>query len=160
MCYLSGASSGTLIVGGNGFGTNITQLYNPVGIYFNSSSNSFILDNHYANNIVSWPIGATSWTILVGDINGNNGSNATMLTKPTDITFDPMGNMYVADRNNHRVQLFLSGQIEGITIAGVAGITGSNSTLFNQPWSVELDNQLNLYVADSNNHRIQKFSRY
>ncbi|CAF4005724.1 unnamed protein product, partial [Rotaria sp. Silwood1] len=30
-----------------------------------------------------------------------------------------MGNMYVADRENQRMQLFMNGQTEGITIAGV-----------------------------------------
>jgi len=83
-----------------------------------------------------------------------------MLTRPTHVTFDPMGNMYVADRNNQRIQLFMNGETEGITIAGVTGITGSNSILLNQPWSIELDNQFNLYVADSSNNRIKKFVRY
>ena len=71
-----------------------------------------------------------------------------------------MGNLYVADRNNHRIQLFMNGQLEGITIAGITSTIGSNSTLLTVPWSVALDNQLNLYVADSANHRVQKFLRY
>jgi hypothetical protein len=160
MYYSSGASSGSLVAGGNGAGTNITQLYNPVGIYSDSLSNSLVIVNHYANNVVRWPLGGTSWTLLAGDINGNNGTNSTMLTRPTHVTFDPMGNMYVADRNNQRIQLFMNGETEGITIAGVTGITGSNSILLNQPWSIELDNQFNLYVSDSSNNRIQKFVRY
>jgi hypothetical protein len=51
----------------------------------------------------------------------------------------------------------MNGQSDGITIAGVSG---SNSTMLNSPFSIALDNQLNLYVADTNNQRIQKFLRY
>ena len=71
-----------------------------------------------------------------------------------------MGNVYVADMSNHRMQLFVVGQSDGITIAGVTGISGANSTLLYRPYSVALDNQLNLYVSDTSNHRIQRFSRY
>lgn len=71
-----------------------------------------------------------------------------------------MGNIYVADRHNHRIQFFLLNQVNGMTIAGKTGINGNNSTLLNEPLDVALDNQLNLYVADWLNHRIQKFLRY
>ncbi|CAF1353775.1 unnamed protein product [Rotaria sordida] len=160
MCYVSGASSGFSVAGNSISGTSTTQLKNPVRVYFDSFSNSLIIVNHYAHNVVRWPLGATNWTLLAGDINGNLGNNATTLNRPTDVTLDPMGNMYVADRENHRIQFVMNGQTEGITIVGVTGTNGSDSTLLNRPWSVELDSQLNLYVADSNNHRIQKFLRY
>jgi hypothetical protein len=71
-----------------------------------------------------------------------------------------MGNVYVADRNNHRIQFFSSGGINGTTIAGVTGVSGSSNANLNTPWAVRLDGQLNLYVADCDNNRIQKFLRY
>ena len=71
-----------------------------------------------------------------------------------------MGNIYVVDRDNRRIQFFLSGQSNGKTIAGITGITGVNASLFNNPVSVVLDTQLNLYVSDYSNHRVQKFMRY
>ncbi|CAF5098933.1 unnamed protein product, partial [Rotaria sp. Silwood1] len=40
MSYASGASNGTLVIGGQGPGINSTQLYYPVGIHFDSVSNS------------------------------------------------------------------------------------------------------------------------
>lgn len=52
------------------------------------------------------------------------------------------------------------GQTVATTIAGVTSTSGSNSTLLNTPHAVRLDNQLNLYVTDTYNHRIQKFTRY
>ncbi|CAF1054949.1 unnamed protein product [Rotaria sordida] len=158
--YVSGASSGTVVAGGNGPGTNNTQLRNPAGLYFDSSTNSLVIANYGAHNIVRWVLGANSWTLIVGSINGSAGSTSTLLNYPTDVTFDFMDNMYVVDMFNHRVQVFFSGQTNGTTIAGVTGEIGSNSTLLNFPVSIVLDTQLNLYVADMNNHRLQKFTSY
>ena len=47
-----------------------------------------------------------------------------------------------------------------MTIAGITGILGANASLLNSPISVVLDTQLNLYVSDGENHRIQKFMRF
>lgn len=87
---------------------------------------------------------------------GQSGVSSTLLNNPDGITLDPMGNLYVADANNHRIQLFLAGRWDAITIAGIFGISGSNSTLLNQPFWVILDNQLNLIVSDTSNNRVQK----
>ena len=160
MRYSSGASSGTVVAGGNGFGLNYTQLWRPSGLYFDSFTNSFIIANSNAQNIVRWVLGASSWSFLGGSTNAISGNNATLLRYPIDVTLDPMGNIYIADRNNHRIQLLMVGQTEAITIAGVSNLLGTNASLLNTPYAVRLDDQLNLYVADSQNHRIQMFSRY
>ncbi|CAF1008402.1 unnamed protein product [Rotaria sordida] len=160
MRYFQNNSSGTLVAGGNGNGKNQTQLSLPTAIYFDSLSNSLLIVNTGAHNIVRWVLGESSWTLVAGNINGTAGISSMHLKSPTDVTLDPMGNMYVADRNNQRIQFYLVGETNGTTIAGRTGITGSNSTLFDTPSSIILDNQLNLYVVDRFNHRIQKFLRY
>ena len=76
------------------------------------------------------------------------------------LAIPPMCNIYVADRSNHRVQFFMAGQLNATTIAGKTGMAGSSATLLSSPNAMTFDNQLNLYVADWHNHRIQKFSRY
>ncbi|CAF3785209.1 unnamed protein product [Rotaria sp. Silwood1] len=158
MQYLSGASSGTVIAGGNGPGTGSTQLNGPFGIYFDSVSNSLVIANRGANNIVRWVIGASTWTLLAGNSGGLSGSSSTLLNGPCSVTLDSMGNMYVADTFNHRIQLFLVGQQNGTTIAGSAGISGNSSSLLNTPYALKLDDQYNLYIADTYNHRVQKFA--
>ncbi|CAF1067909.1 unnamed protein product [Rotaria sordida] len=159
MSYASGASNGTLVAGGNGGGTGSTQLFGPRGIYFDSSSNSVIIANFGAHNIVRWTLGQTYWTLVAG-ITGSFGSSSTQLNSPVGVTLDSMGNVYVADTVNHRIQLFLAGQSNGTTIAGITGLSGSNATLLNTPFSVALDSQRNLYVADMANNRIQQFMTY
>ena len=151
---------GTLIAGGNGNGKNDSQLSLPNAIYFDAFSNSLLIVNTGAHNVVRWTIGANNWTLVAGSFNGTVGSSSTLLRSPTDVMLDPMGNMYVADRSNHRIQFFPVGESNGTTIAGRTSVTGMNSTLFYSPSSIALDNQLNLYVTDRYNHRIQKFLRY
>ncbi len=160
MSYTLNSTVGTLVAGGNGAGNSSTQLNNPRGLYFDSTTNSLIIANPGANNVVRWVIGASSWTLVAGDINGASGSGSNTLNNPWDVTLDPMGNIYVADRYNSRIQFFLAGVTNGTTIAGVSGVSGSSSTKFSQPLSVALDSQLNLYVADAGNDRIQQFIRY
>lgn len=160
MQYTLNSNVGTVVAGGNGAGTSTTQLNNPRGLYFDSSTNSLLIANPGANNVVRWVIGASSWTLVAGNINGSSGSGSTALYNPWDVTLDPMGNIYVADRYNNRIQLFLAGEMNGTTIAGVTGVSGGSSTEFNGPLSVALDSQLNLYVADSSNNRVQQFIRY
>jgi DNA-binding beta-propeller fold protein YncE len=160
MAYSSGASSGSLVAGGNGIGLNNTQLYNPSTVYFDSPSNSLIIANRYAHNIVRWTLGDTQWTLIAGSTNGTQGTLSTLFNTPFGVTLDPMGNVYVADTFNNRIQLFMPGQLTGITIAGTTGVHGNDSDLLWAPYSVVLDSQLNLYVAERDNHRIQKYLRY
>jgi DNA-binding beta-propeller fold protein YncE len=109
MRYFSGATSGTIIAGSGVAGFSATQLYFPTGIYLDSSSNSLIITNYGANNIVRWIIGATSLILLAGSPNGTPRSTSTLLYAPMDVTLDPMGNIYVADAGNHRIQFFVAG---------------------------------------------------
>ena len=160
MRYFSNASFGTVVAGGSGTGINNTQLSFPIGIHFDLISNSLLIANYGANNIVRWTLGAANWELIVGNENGISGSTSTGLRLPIDVILDPMGNSYVVDFNNQRIQFFPVGERNGTTIAGITGISGANATLLNFPASVALDNQLNLYVSDSLNHRIQKFMRY
>lgn len=160
MQYRWGQLSGTVVAGGNGPGTNPTQLYYPVAVHLDASSISLFIVNFNAHNVVRWVLGESTWTLVAGSINGTPGSSSTLLRYPTGMTLDPMGNIYVVDRDNHRVQLFLNGQLSGRTIAGVTGVNGSDATLLNFPYAVILDNALNLYVSDRYNHRVQKFLHY
>ena len=156
MQYLANASLGTVVAGGNGGGTGSTQLNRPYSFAFDSSSNSFLIANYFSHNVVRWVLGASSWTLIAG-VTGSPGATSTMLSSPLSVTLDCMGNMYIADSDNHRIQLFLAGQSNGTTIAGVTGSLGNTSNQLNFPYWAILDNQLNLYVADTLNNRVQRF---
>ena len=160
MRYSEGNNTGVLVAGGNGRGNNTNQLSYPMGIYFESSSNSVLIANRFENNIVRWRIGDSDWTLVAGNLNSSRGNSPSSLNDPFALTIDPMGNLYVADSGNHRIQFFSLGQAEGRTIAGITGVQGSSSTLLRSPFAITLDNQLNLYIGDTGGHRVQKFLRY
>ena len=151
--------SGAVAAGGNGPGNTSTTLNRPYGLIYDSPSGSLIIPNYYNHNIVRWVLGETSQTVVVGDAQGNFGNNSTLLRNPIGIKMDPMGNIYVADASNHRIQLFMAGQSSAITIAG-NGTAGTGANQLNYAYWLILDSQLNLYVSDTYNHRVQKFSRY
>ncbi|CAF1082154.1 unnamed protein product [Rotaria sordida] len=159
MKYLSNSTSGTVVAGNNGQGMGTTQLNYPLGVYFDSSSNSLLIVNYGAHNVVRWVLGASSWTLVVGNT-GVSGSTSTLLFTPFDVTCDSMNNVYVADSGNHRLQFFFAGQSNGTTVAGITGTMGSTSTLLNQPTSIVVDAQFNIYVVDYANSRIQEFLHY
>jgi len=160
MKYLYNSSIGIRVVGNNTCGTSTIQLCQPHGLFFEQSSNSLLIANAGAYNIVRWTLNDTQWSIVVGNSEGTSGISPSTFGYPTDVMLDPMGNIYVADRFNHRVQFFLANQSNATTIAGKTGMAGSSATLLSSPNAMTFDNQLNLYVADWHNHRIQKFSRY
>ena len=161
MYYPVGVLNGTVVAGGNGQGLNNNQLGVQHSLYHDAVTNSlFISQCDNTNNISQWSIGASNWTLIAGYLNGAISSSSSGFSCARDVTLDPMGNIYAVDRDNRRVQFFSIGRSNGTTIAGINGISGANASLLNIPISVVLDTQLNLYVSDSANHRIQKFMRY
>jgi sugar lactone lactonase YvrE len=79
------------------------------------------------------------------------GSTSNMLRSPRGIFVDINFNLYVADSNNDRIQLFQSGQQNAKTVAGNGAL--ETITLL-RPISVVLDGDGYLFIVDSNNNRI------
>src|SRR5512136_3396675 len=67
--------------------------------------------------------------------------------------------VYVADSFNHRIQKFAVDSVTATFVIswGTTGITGTANSQFNTPSAVAVDSAGYVYVADTNNHRIQKF---
>jgi DNA-binding beta-propeller fold protein YncE len=80
---------------------------------------------------------------------------------PAGISIDSSGNLYVADGRNHRIcKIAGDGQWTVSTIAGseTPGFADGNGTaaVFNFPCGIAVDPAGNLYIADTDNHRIRK----
>jgi predicted membrane-bound mannosyltransferase/DNA-binding beta-propeller fold protein YncE len=87
------------------------------------------------------------------------GTAAGQFSQPGDIAVDAQGNLYVVDTLNRRIQ-----RIDAQGQATVVGEAGSGPGQFGAveepadgPWGIGVDRQGNIYVADTWNHRIQKF---
>lgn len=156
--YLSGVP--TVVAGGNGPGILNTQLNSPIGLAFDSSSQSLYISNAGSHNVVRWVVNASSWTLVAGSSIGAVGSTSMTFYSPFSVALDSLGNIYVADLTNSRIQMFLPGKLNGTTIAGITSMSGSAPNLLYSPYSVTVDSSFNVYVADTGNQRIQKFLRY
>jgi NHL repeat len=82
------------------------------------------------------------------------------LANPFSMAADAAGNVYVADRDNHRVRrIDTSGNITTVAGNGEQGFFGdgglATSATLNTPTAVAVDASGNIYIADSNNNRIR-----
>lgn len=91
---------------------------------------------------------------------GVSGIGEKEFSYPRALAFSPDGTLYIADSGNHRIQFFLP---DG-TYAGSFGTFGSLSEglpllgSLNEPWGIAVSEKGEVFVADTWNHRIQKFS--
>ncbi|CAF4020890.1 unnamed protein product [Adineta steineri] len=83
---------------------------------------------------------------------GIQGSASNQLDSPRGIFVDVNLDLYVADCRNHRVQLFQTGELNGITVAG--RYSPHETIELNYPTGITLDAEKYLFIVDSNNHRI------
>lgn len=75
------------------------------------------------HNVMKWAPNATNGIVIAGSPLGLSGSNASFLTCPHGLALDEInGYLYVADRNNSRIQRFaINGSSTGVTVAGGNG---------------------------------------
>jgi len=92
--------------------------------------------------------------ITVAGISGSPGSADNQLNLPYDIFLDYANNLYIADRDNNRIQKYLSGSSIGQRVAGNV-TAGSSSDKLNSPVRVLIDSNEDLYITDRANCRIQ-----
>ncbi len=88
-------------------------------------------------------------TILVIAGIGYAAATDVALKEPHGIFVTRDFDLYVSDTENNRVQLFRSGSLSGITVAGTP-----ETIELNYPTSIVLDGNNRLYIVDSNNNRI------
>ena len=79
---------------------------------------------------------------------------------PAGLAFDPEGNLYIADRENHRIRkIDTSGNISTFAGIGEAGFSGDDGPAvkarLSLPSGVAIDKKGNLYISDRSNDRIR-----
>ena len=156
MQKFNASSNGIVIAGNNVAGSASNQLSNPMGIWIDVSNASilYVVDNGN-HRVQQWIIGASSGITVAG---GNSaGSALNQLDSPRSVIGDSDGNLFISDTNNHRIVMWAPGATTGVVVAGTSGVAGSLATTLSFPNGITFDVDKNLYVADSNNFRIQKF---
>jgi sugar lactone lactonase YvrE len=145
-------------------GPNSLARFNaPVAVTVDKNNNLYVVDQVSFASLIRkvTPVG-TNWVVstiagapaILGGSTDGIGTNALFSTCD-GIDADNVGNLYVADSNNHTLRkLAPFGATWAVsTIGGVAGVVGNvdgsgNTSRFGIPNGITVDNSGNVYVAD------------
>jgi len=96
---------------------------------------------------------------------GDGGPALDALLKvPAGLVFDKQGNLYIADRENHRIRkVDRKGRITTFAGNGQAGFSGDGGKAvdasLNLPSGLAVDSKGNVYIADRSNDRIRRVDK-
>jgi YVTN family beta-propeller protein len=126
----------------------------PTGIAFHASAGVLLVVDTHNNRVQAFTAGG-AFLYSFGSVGGVPGTLPGEFDFPVGICVDSPGNVYVTERNNHRVQKF---EPTGFWLAEW-GTFGSGDGQFNNPIAVEYDGLGHIYVSDWLNNRIQIFDQ-
>jgi sugar lactone lactonase YvrE len=158
-----------------GFGTTQSTFFTPQAVAVDPSGNLFVADgsNHRVlrfNSASTKANGANADGVLgQADFTTNTkGTAAEKLDNPISLAVDKNGNLYVGQRGNYRISIFLNAaaKANGASadiVLGKPDFTNSSvpasadqSTIY-YPYALAVDQNNNLYVADGAYNRLMVF---
>jgi uncharacterized protein (TIGR03663 family) len=110
--------------------------------------------------IVADPYAGKGITLNADQIIGSAGNQPGQFNRPRKVVVASDGTLYVADTENNRIQHLTA---DGSVLQVWGSYSGDNvnpapPSTFNQPWGLAVGPDGSVYVADTWNHRIQKFT--
>jgi sugar lactone lactonase YvrE len=149
-----GDANGTIVAGGNRKGDKNNQLDSPTHICVDQNYSIYVSDSGN-NRVMKWEQDAKEGVVVVDEKYAMNWG--IKFRWPTGVIVDHLGHVYVADTNfDSRITRWLKGTSHGSVILGENGM-GPKPNQFYSPQALSFDEEGSIYVADSNNDRIQKF---
>ena len=157
------AGNGAYGFSGDGGPATSAALYDPSGVAADAAGNLYIADTFNQRIRKVSPSGIIS--TVAGWGMGVDGSPATSawLGIPSGVAVDAAGNLYIADSSDNRIRKVnpsgIISTVAGIVARGFSGDGGpATSAALNAPNGVAVDGAGNLYIADTDNHRIRRVS--
>ena len=149
---------------GNGGDALSASLSSPMSVAISKDGSIFIADlgNHWIRKVD----GTTGMitTVAGGRGDGRQATEARLIF-PVGVAIDAEGNLYISDTANQRIRIVKAATGLITTFAGTRtyGFSGdgglaSEAKLAN-PTSLTIDQEGNLYITDSDNHRIRKVDK-
>jgi sugar lactone lactonase YvrE len=149
-----GDANGIIVAGGKGGGTSNNQLNTPTHIFVDQNYSIYVSDSEN-HRVMKWEQDAKEGVVVVDERIG--GNQWIKFQWPTGVIVDHLGHVYVAEGLfNSRIMRWLKGTAQGSVILGENDM-GSEPNQFDRLEGLSFDEEGSIYVADSNNDRIQKF---
>nr|WP_306566824.1 fibronectin type III domain-containing protein [Paenibacillus elgii] len=139
---------------GGGAGTVLGEFNGPARVSVDGNDNIYVADtgNHRIQKLTAATGVWSEWK----SSGGGAGSGLGEFSTPSEVAIDGSGNIYVADAGNHRIQKLTAATGVWSEWKSSTGGAGSGLGEFNNPKGVAVDGSGNVYVADSNNERVQR----
>lgn len=133
-------------------------------IAIDDNGNIYIADGNRIRKIDNLGIITTIAGTETKGYSGDDGpASSATLCEPSAVVVDNNGNLYIADRGNHRIRrVDTSGFITTVAGTGTSGYSGDGGVAIaaqlSSPAGVAVDNCGNIYISDSGNDRIRKIN--
>ena len=156
--------------GDSGLSNQTAELNGPAGMDMDAANFIYVADtgNHIIRKTLlsgttPEPISTVVGTPGTAGNSGDGGpATSALLDSPVGVKVDPAGNLYISDSSSQVVRKFnvADGKISTIVGTVTAGNTGNGgpaaAAQLNAPFGVLLDDNGNLYIADTQNLAIRK----
>ena len=166
------AMNGVLGQGGftfSGSGTTANTFTTPLGVVSDGAGHVWVADAQN-NRVMRFNLPATSASAIYGQAGANTnvtGNAADRMNLPVGVRLDMRGTLWVVDSNNSRVLWFrnAASSVIGVSADGVLGqeafgsnVIGNSPARLRLPWAVAPAGRRTVWVADSGNNRVLRFS--
>jgi len=161
------AGIGEADYGGDGGLATAAAINMPAGVHVDGAGNVLIADTENSRirriDAISGIISTLAGTGAAGFSGDGGDATVAQICKPASVRADADGNVLIADTENHVIRRINADNGTISTIAGIGGLDGYNgdgisatSATLKKPHDLWTDPSGNLYIADTENHRIRR----
>ena len=160
------AGNGTRGFSGDGGPATSASLRNPTGVAIDTAGNLFIADerNHRIRRVdaASGRIATVAGNGSIGFSGDGGPATSASLRNPTGVAIDTAGDLFIAERFDHRIRRVdaATGLITTVAGNGTRGFSGdggpATSARLAFPAGLAMDTAGNLFITDQSNQRIRR----
>ena len=141
-------SNGRVVAGGNGMGTELDRVRDPIGVVIDKAMNSLIICESVNRRVTRWSRspGTKEGELLIDNIDC------------VGLAMDNQRYLYVAHPTKNEILRYQIGDKNGTVVAGGNG-EGDDMHQLHGPSFIFVDENNSVYISDRENHRVMKWNK-